>query len=221
MFEHFGLVHNNAIRCAAVGPSPRCTTFATSTPLVITSLRINSPKSSRAVRIGTGPTPTISHVPRSHHGPTPRTGHAPTSETPASAHLLIVSSAGSRSESMTSASNTYAARDSRRPSAHAVLNSSSTNGSNAFSIRDTRSPIPRATKFRPPSGSVKNRAHRSAWIRRWVASKSGSAAAFVRNHSARNSPTFVDCALRTNRNSAAGSTAAAPAIASVPSDLAG
>ena len=60
MFEHFGLVHNNAIRCAAVGPRPRCTTLATSTPLVMTSLRIDSPKSSRAVRVGTGPTPTIS-----------------------------------------------------------------------------------------------------------------------------------------------------------------
>jgi hypothetical protein len=27
MFEHFGLGHNNAIFCAAVGPRPRCTTF--------------------------------------------------------------------------------------------------------------------------------------------------------------------------------------------------
>jgi hypothetical protein len=58
---HHGEVQSKAMRCAAVGPRPRWVTLTTSTPFVITSLRIASPKRLRAIRAGTAPTPAISH----------------------------------------------------------------------------------------------------------------------------------------------------------------
>ena len=59
---HSGACHRNATRCATVGDRPRCVMFATSTPLVITILRIASPSRARAVATGMGPRPVISHV---------------------------------------------------------------------------------------------------------------------------------------------------------------
>jgi hypothetical protein len=49
---HHGDVQSKATRWAAVGPRPRWVTFTTSTPFVITSLRIASPKGLRATLAG-------------------------------------------------------------------------------------------------------------------------------------------------------------------------
>src|ERR671918_687919 len=57
---HHGEVQSRATRWAVLGPRPRWVTLTTSTPLVITSLRIASPNRLRATRAGTGPTPAMS-----------------------------------------------------------------------------------------------------------------------------------------------------------------
>ena len=54
--------HHSATCCATVADRPRWVTLTTSTPLVMTSLRIASPSSARAIRTGIGPSPAISQV---------------------------------------------------------------------------------------------------------------------------------------------------------------
>lgn len=56
-----GELHSMAMRWAAVGPRPRWVTLGTPTPLVITSLTMDSPSGSRVVRVEIGPMPATSH----------------------------------------------------------------------------------------------------------------------------------------------------------------
>jgi hypothetical protein len=75
--------------------------------------------------------------------------------------------------------------------------------------------LSRIRRFQAPSASVQLRKYRWLWMARRRASASGLAAAFVRAHSSRNSPS-EDCrAFSTKRASAEGSTAPASATAAI------
>ena len=179
-FAHFGFDHNNAIRCAAVAPRPRCVTFITSTPLVITSCRIASPNISRATRTGIGPRPGISHVSSPSTHPRSRASRS-TCRIPRyrgfGARLRL---RGSRSRDHR-ASSTRRTRTPpavpRRPSARACANSCV---DDRFQRRFERArPAPRShargdsTRLPRPCRSSGVGSRESG---RWVASGSGSAA---------------------------------------------
>ena len=113
------------------------------------------------------------------------------------------SSSGSRSASDISASNAYASRGSRRPSARAFANRPSMIGSNAASNAAPCSTVPRACRFHAPSASTYVRAERARLnppVRRIpIRIRRG---ARVRKHSSRSSVIFVVAATSSNRRSA-------------------
>ena len=73
--------------------------------------------------------------------------------------------------------------------------------------------VPRADRFQPPSASVYCRQRRCWWMRRLVASESGSAAALIRAHSSRSSASDVRAASSSSRFSADRSASAALVMA--------
>lgn len=103
----------------------------------------------------------------------------------------------------------------RLPAARSAAKSRSRNGFMAASIPARTSAGPLASRWCRPSSVAKRSRRRAAWMRRRVASGSGSAAALVRSHWVRSSPSDERPAVSRSACSAVGSASAAPAMAAV------